>query len=711
MKLFALFLLTVVSLVAQDRGAIAYTSTIPGASIRAVAVDSAGNIYLAGATSVLPGAVDAFQTTAGAYQTQFKMCSVLTVQVGCSESFVVKLDASGKVVYATLLGGTVNDQATAITVDNAGNAIVTGYSYSFDFPVTVNAVQNHFNGTYTALPYANPFPPSAGGDVFVAKLNSTGSALLFSTLLGGSGDEVPAGVAVDSQNNVYVAGRTTSTNFPVTPGAYAAQPGSAALTTGSGFVTKLSADGSFLLYSTYFDDPVAGIAVDNMGAAYLTGKAQAMPPFPATAGAFQTRLNGVANAYVAKLKADGSALVYATLLGGSASDAGNSIAVDGNGDAYVAGQADSADFPLKNQITGQSGTGFLAEVSPDGTNLIFSTRTGGDRATRVLRDAQGNLEVFGLAAQYPIPVTANAFEKTTSGNFIERFNSSGQLLYATAIREGTPFTTDASGNAYVEARSGATDGIAKVDFALVSTAPGIGAVVNAASFAAGVSPGEIISIFGERLGPQTGQVFSLNSSGQVGTSLGGVMVTFDGVAVPLLYVSATQINAVAPFGLKPGATTNIVVQNNGANSTALPVTVSAAFAGIVRDGVGGNPMQGAVLNQDGSINSPSNPAALGSIVSLYGTGFGVQSPLPVDGSVINDAAHLAVLPVSVQFDEMITAQPVYAGSAPGFVAGVNQINVKLPSSLPAGALANLLTVQVGAGNGGFTDSGVVISVK
>ena len=712
MRLLTLLALSATCLSAQDRGAIAFNTQLAGASVRDIAVDSAGNIYLAGATSALPNVPNTFQASSGAYQTQFRMCSVLTNQVGCSEAFVAKLDPTGNLIYATLLGGSVDDQATAITLDNAGNAIVTGFTYSSDFPVTTGAARPNFAGTYTNLPYTNPFPPAPGGDVFIAKISSNGSKLLFSTLLGGSGDEVPSAVAIDIQNNIYVAGRTTSTNFPTTSRVYSAGASQFTIGNGSGFITKISADGTFLLYSTYFDFPVASLSVDSLGAAYLTGKAISSVPFPGTSGALQTSYTGASGAYVAKLKADASGLAYATLLGGSGSDAGTGIAVDANGDAYVVGQANSADFPLKNQIAGQTGTGFLAEVNPQGTGLLFSTRVGGDRATRVLLGANGNLNVFGVAANYPVPLTANAFEKTATGPFIETFNNSGTLLYATSIREGTPYGTDAAGNVYAESRAGAKDGVAKVDFTLNATAPGIAAVVNAASYeAVGVAPGELVSIFGERLGPATGVTFSLNGSGQVGTSLAGVTVTFDGAAVPLLYVSASQINAVAPFGLKPGAVTNVAVQYNGAASTPVALNVNASVAGIIRDGVGGNPLEGAIINQDGSINSPSNPAPLGSIVSIYATGLGVQNPLPVDGSVISDAAHRVTLPVTVQFNGFLNATPQYAGSAPGFVAGLNQVNVQLPSGIPGALTVNQLTIQMRAGNDLFTDSGVVIAVK
>ena len=222
--------------------------------IKAAVVDSAGNIYVTGvATKGLP-------VTSGVLQPALNL-GALCFQpdsTDCTDAFVAKFSPAGQLIYATYLGGSADDGGTAIAVDNAGNAYVTGYTYSHDFPLTANAFQKTNAGSpFSGCCQTNPEP---GDDAFVAKLNSTGTALIYSTFLGGSGVDVAHAIQVDSQQNSYVAGQTDSTNFPVTPGTYSQK------TFGlfSGFVTKINAAGR-LAYSTYFDAGVSAIALDASG--------------------------------------------------------------------------------------------------------------------------------------------------------------------------------------------------------------------------------------------------------------------------------------------------------------------------------------------------------------------------------------------------------------------------------------------------------------
>jgi hypothetical protein len=278
-----------------------------------IAVDSSGNAYVTGYTqsSDFP--------TASALQPAFG---------GNYDAFVTKLNAAGSaLVYSTYLGGSAADGGNGIAVDSSGNAYVTGYTASSDFP-TASALQ-------PAL--------AAYEDAFVAKLNAAGSSLVYSTYLGGSGEDYRNGIAVDSSGNAYVAGDTTSSNFPT---ASALQP-----TLGGfydAFVAKLNAAGSALVYSTYLggsadDYSYGGIAVDSSGNAYVTGLT-ASSDFP-TVGALQPALAAYEDAFVTKLNAAGSALIYSSYLGGSDYDGGNGIAVDSSGNTYVAGYTFSSDFP------------------------------------------------------------------------------------------------------------------------------------------------------------------------------------------------------------------------------------------------------------------------------------------------------------------------------------------------------------------------------
>jgi hypothetical protein len=224
-------------------------------------------------------------------------------------------------VYSTYLGGSSYDLGQAIAVDSAGSAYVTGSSQSTDFPTTTGAFQ-------TALP--------GPANVFVSKLNAAGSGLVYSTYLGGSSGENGYGIAVDSGGSAYVTGRTFSTDFPTTTGAY--QTSNASGGCCDVFVTKLNAAGSGLVYSTYLGgsnaDYAYGIAVDSVGSAYVTG-ATYSTNFPTTTGAYQTANSSNPSysddAFVTKLNAAGSGLVYSTYLGGSDIDEGHAIAVDSGG--------------------------------------------------------------------------------------------------------------------------------------------------------------------------------------------------------------------------------------------------------------------------------------------------------------------------------------------------------------------------------------------
>src|SRR5438445_315295 len=246
--------------------------------------------------------------------------------------------------YATYLGGSRNDNAFGIAVDASGNAYVTGYTVSTDFPTTAGAFQPTFGGgTGTAL--------FGTGDAFVAKLNATGSGLVYSTYLGGSGDEGGSGIAVDASGNAYVTWLTTSTDFPTTAGAF--PPTSGALQASvvgrasDAYETTLNPTGSGLIYSTYLggtdEEDGFAIAGDASGNVYVTGRTRSTN-FPTTAGAFQPTFGGgIEHAFVTKLNPTSSAVAYSTFLGGSFADQGTGIVVAASGTASVGVGTDSTD--------------------------------------------------------------------------------------------------------------------------------------------------------------------------------------------------------------------------------------------------------------------------------------------------------------------------------------------------------------------------------
>src|SRR5438445_679977 len=316
--------------------------------------------------------------------------------------------------YSTYLGGSGEDRDPAIAVDAAGNAYVTGHTESRNFPTTTGAFQTGFGGGAMS---------SGQGDAFVTKLNPAGSALVYSTYLGGSGPDDGKGIAVDAAGNAYVTGSTASSNFPTTIGAFQTIKGGS----GNAFVTKLNPTGSALVYSTYLGgsgasgDYGAGIAVDAAGNAYVTGITSSSD-FPTTAGAFQTTFGGgLYDIFVTKLEPTGSALVYSTYLGGSALDKGYGIAVDTSGNAYVTGLTYSTDFPTTPgaiQTTYSEGglysggDAFVTKLNAAGSALVYSTYLGG-RGTdmgRAIALQYPNVYVTGHTESYDFPTTTGAFQ-------------------------------------------------------------------------------------------------------------------------------------------------------------------------------------------------------------------------------------------------------------------------------------------------------------
>ncbi len=357
-----------------------------------IAVDASGNAYLTGVTESSD-----FPVTHGALS---------TTAPGAEDAFVAKLNSIGQLQYSTYLGGTNANIGSSIAVDATGATYVTGQTESTSFPVTSGAFQTTYQGGIS--------------DCFVSKLNVAGSALVYSTLLGGSSLDTCSGIAVDSSGNAYVTGTTYSANFPIQ-----APLQSSLLGTANAFVAKINPAGTGLVFSTYIggsgiDNGVA-LTVDSSGSAYIAG-ATSSSDFPLTSGAFQTVLNGSYNAFVCKLSANGGSFVYSTLLGGSTSDTATSIAVDGSGRVVLGGFTDSVNFPLMGAIqSALNGTfdAFASVLDPTGATLIFSSYLGGtgdDRAYAVVAASGNTLYLAGTTASSNFP-TAAAIQTTLSAGY------------------------------------------------------------------------------------------------------------------------------------------------------------------------------------------------------------------------------------------------------------------------------------------------------
>jgi uncharacterized protein (TIGR03437 family) len=240
--------------------------------------------------------------------------------------------------------------------------------------------------------------------------------------------------------------------------------------------------------------------------------------------------------------------------------------------------------------------------------------------------------------------------------------------------------------------------------------PTVTQISNAASYSSGaISPGELITLFGTSLGPATPVGLTLTSTGTVSNNIGNVQVLVNGIACPLIYVSSTQVSAVVPYAVSIFQTAQVYVTFLGQSSNAIEETVATTAPGLFTANSSGTG-PGAILNQNGSVNSPSNPALPGSVVTLYMTGEGQTSPAGVTGSVTQALSTppytpAPLLPVAVLINGGgVSIQ--FAGEAPGIVAGVMQVNVVVPASAPAGALP--VTVSVG---GRTTQNGVTVSVQ
>ena len=423
---------------------ITYSTYLGGAAFDgglAIAVDSAGSAYVTGRTESTN-----FPTTPGAFH---------VTTSGAGDVFVTKFSPSGSsVAYSTFLGGTSLDEGRGIAVDAGGNAYVTGYTDSANFPTTAGAFDRSYGG---------------GRDGFALKLSPSGSTLVYSTFFGGSSTDKGLALAIDSSGTSYITGETNSASFPTTTGSF--DP------TWNGdfdaFVIALNSSGS-PVYSTFlggggFDDGLA-ITVDGSRAAYVTGKAS--PGFPVTPGAFDVAQNGGYDAFVTKLDSTGSRLVYSTYLGGNAWDEGLGLAVDGTGNAFLTGNVQSPNFPTTSGAfdtqLGDSIDAFLTKVNPAGSGLVYSTYLGGsswDEGDGLGIDSSGNAYVAGHLASTDFPTTANAADRTENGNvdaFLTKVSPNGSsLAYSTYLGSsgwdgGFGLAVDSAGAGYVTGFTGSS---------------------------------------------------------------------------------------------------------------------------------------------------------------------------------------------------------------------------------------------------------------
>jgi len=389
-----------------------------------IARNQTDEVYVVGTTASTD-----YPTTAGAFQ---------TTRRGDNDVVVTKLRKDGSLVWSTYLGGSRWDAGRAVVVDASGNVYLCGETLSEDFPTTAGAFRRQIGmvGTY---------------DAFVTKIGPSGSVLVYSTYLGGISDDKGAALAVNAAGQAIVAGGTGSTDFPTTSGVVKPSRVPGLFDGSDGFVTKLNATGTGLVYSTYLGsnsgtESVRGLAVDASDQPVLTG-ATASPDYPTTSGALQRLLVGIKDAYVTRLSATGSAYVFSTMLGGTGIEEGYGVGVDGSGNAYVVGATTSVDFPTTSgvfQRTWGGGTnvydGFVTKLSPAGA-IGYSSFLGGsgsDVAYGVAVSSGGQAYVTGVCTSTNFPVTSGAISSSYCGGGADGFASSvapsgATLAYSTYL--------------------------------------------------------------------------------------------------------------------------------------------------------------------------------------------------------------------------------------------------------------------------------------
>ena len=662
------------------------------AEVSAMAVDKAGNIYLAGSTRSIQ-----FPATPGAFQSQFRplICRggpVPGMPLYCADGFIAKLDPSGtRVLYSTLIGGLESDVITGLQVQDNGNVWFTGITTSDDFPVSPSAWRRSARRLET--------------NAFVGLLNPTGSQLLYSSYIPGAQGR---SVIVAPDGDVLVSGDVLSNRFEISPGSFQTPRYTSGdplfVGTSDVFALRLSPDLSQLRWASAFggsqQDSVRSMFLDAAGDVVLVGNTSStgsriLEPqrFPLTSGALN-RSPGNGDMFACKLRGDGKALRFCAAWGGQEYDLLYSAHLEPNGSLLWSGGTRSLDFPVTSGSFQTIPAGaVIGRLSADGSKLDLSTYAGEDSrdwAETVQRSNDGTILVYGktYSASYP---TSPGAERPCFGGvpeteeglspFILRLSPDGSAaLYSTyAPYRLIPGISDSF---YTMVPFTLPSGILqqwKVDQPWPSK---VTCLSNAASYRQrGISPGEIVTLFGNDIGPATAAGPLISADGRVSGMVANTRVLIGGTSAPLLYVSQRQINAIVPdeiAALTPGLRdVAIEVERNGRIVDSFRRTVARVAPSIFTvDGSGRGAI--AAVNQDGSLNPPARPAPRGSVISMYltGTGLPLDGARP-DGSIALSAGGTPRESLVVRFGT-VEGEVLYVGYSPGQVVGLTQVNVQIP---------------------------------
>ncbi len=411
---------------------------------RAIAIDPSGNAFVTGELNSLD-----FPNTTGAYDITYNDKGLYC------DFFVLKLNPNGStLIYSTYVGGNNFDYGWDIAINSNGSAFVTGWTHSSDFPTTTNAFDRTFNVTVGQI------------DAFALKLASNGSMLDYSTFIGGYTHDLAYSIAVDPNDNVFVSGATSSSDFPTTTGVFDTfyDGGSDC------FVFKLNNNGSAPIYSTFIGGSLSegqsfySLALDSSGNVFLTGKTNSTD-FPITTGAYDTSLNGAWDIFAIKLNWNGSKLLYSTYLGLDDSEFVSKNAIDLSGNATMIGYTSSPNFPITPEAydttyNGGEADAFVLKLNKNGSAIIYSTFIGGnnyDRGYDIEMDSIGNAYITGFTNSSDFPTTPDAYDRYCDSldTFFLKLNSNGSRIeYSTYIggssdEVGSGIALDSKNNVFI----------------------------------------------------------------------------------------------------------------------------------------------------------------------------------------------------------------------------------------------------------------------
>ena len=588
-----------VTKLSPDGSTLIYSTYIGGTSVdsgKGIAIDGSGNAYVTGLTSSRD-----FPATAGALQQTYG---------GAVDAFVAKLSADGSsLIYSSFLGNSGFDGGFAIALDSSGNAYITGITYSTAFP-TVNPIQAGLAG-------------GLDGDAFVAEVNASGSALVYSTYLGGSDLDRGNGIAVDATGNAYVTGFTRSSDFPIVGALQAAC--ASCPTYADAFIAKVIAGGGSLVYSTFMggsaDDQGVAIAVDPAGSTYVTGFTYSNN-FPATSGAWQTSLSGLADAFVTKLSPDGSAQLFSTYLGGGDVDFGKSIAVL-MGNTYVVGDSYSNNFPMLNAIQSScpggscgNGTVFVTELNAAGSAPVFSSylggsggSTGGDQGSGIAVDTLGNSYLTGETVSVDFHVS-NALQTKFGGEDGDAFIAKISLAPIISLSNNSiTFGSQAVGTtSSAQTISVSNTGTAPTSIVTIGTTGDFNST-NTCGSALAAGSTCVVSVSYSPSGPGTGTGTLSITDGAADSPQSVSLAGSSSVGVSM---SPSNLN----FGSQPVGTasaTQTVILNNLDTTTSLVITSISITGSNPNDFVqSGNCGSSLAAGSSCIINVVFTPTAIGS---------------------------------------------------------------------------------------------------